>query len=320
MIARWALLIKGDRRFGRIYPAAIRWALLGLALLALFLFATTPVSAAPLLDDDDDGEEIFQTKCSGCHTIGGGRLVGPDLQGVTELRDSDWLEDFIQNPEQLFAAGDPIALKLLEEYNNLKMPNLGLSEDEVEDVIEYLEDLEGGGAAPVQPAPTTAAPVAASAQTGRDLFTGEQPLANGGMPCIACHSVSGAGELGGGGLGPDLTQAFRRLGGEAGLSASLSNIAFPTMAGPYANHSLTPEEVASLVAFLRQADGLQAATVSVPPGAVTGSTLMFFGIAALGTLALYGLLWLLNIRRQRTHPGRLPARTPINRSTARSER
>ena len=29
----------------------------------------------------DQGQQIFQLKCTSCHTIGGGKLVGPDLQG-----------------------------------------------------------------------------------------------------------------------------------------------------------------------------------------------------------------------------------------------
>ena len=36
------------------------------------------------------GEEIFQSKCSACHSIGGGRRVGPDLAGVMERRTKDW--------------------------------------------------------------------------------------------------------------------------------------------------------------------------------------------------------------------------------------
>ena len=31
-----------------------------------------------------DGEQIFKTNCVSCHTIGGGRLIGPDLEGVTK--------------------------------------------------------------------------------------------------------------------------------------------------------------------------------------------------------------------------------------------
>ena len=39
----------------------------------------------------EKGEEIFQGNCAGCHTIGKGTLVGPDLSGVTLRREENWL-------------------------------------------------------------------------------------------------------------------------------------------------------------------------------------------------------------------------------------
>ena len=35
-----------------------------------------------------NGEQLFKTNCTACHTIGGGRLVGPDLIGVTNKRNT----------------------------------------------------------------------------------------------------------------------------------------------------------------------------------------------------------------------------------------
>jgi len=39
----------------------------------------------------DAGEQVFNTTCFACHTIGGGRLIGPDLAGVHEKRSQEWL-------------------------------------------------------------------------------------------------------------------------------------------------------------------------------------------------------------------------------------
>ena len=53
--------------------------------------------------------------------------------------------------------------------------------------------------------------------------------------------MTSIGGLGGGALGPDLTHAAQRYPGP-GLAAVLGNIAFPTMAGPFTNRPLTPQE------------------------------------------------------------------------------
>ena len=91
--------------------------------------------------------------CKACHTIGGGKLIGPDLQGVTERRDEAWLIKFIQNSQALIDAGDPVAVQVFEEYNKIPMPpNPQLNEDQVKDLLLYIES--GGkipGAAELQP-------------------------------------------------------------------------------------------------------------------------------------------------------------------------
>ena len=60
-------------------------------------------------------QELFQTRCAVCHTIGGGRLVGPDLQGVAERRSEDWIIRFVQHSQQLVQSGDSVAVALFEE-------------------------------------------------------------------------------------------------------------------------------------------------------------------------------------------------------------
>ncbi len=52
-----------------------------LAFVLLILLSDSPghVEAAPLRQDAVTGEQTFKTKCAACHTVGGGKLVGPDL-------------------------------------------------------------------------------------------------------------------------------------------------------------------------------------------------------------------------------------------------
>jgi len=84
------------------------------------------------------GEELFQSKgCVACHTIGEGKLSGPDLQGVTERREEEWMKKWIKSPDTMVFS-DPIAKELLAEYM-VPMPNQGLTDQEVIEVISYLK-------------------------------------------------------------------------------------------------------------------------------------------------------------------------------------
>ncbi len=90
----------------------------------------------------ETGQQIFQSKCTACHTIGKGKLVGPDLAGVTSRREEGWLKRQIKEPDTLLAENDPIAMQLLQEANNIPMVPLGLSDADVVEVIAYLKSTE----------------------------------------------------------------------------------------------------------------------------------------------------------------------------------
>lgn len=87
----------------------------------------------------DKGQYLFSTRCAACHTIGNGDKVGPDLMGVTSVRDRDWLMKIIADPIKLLDDKDPLALALFKKYNEIRMPKLGLPEEDVHAVIEYMK-------------------------------------------------------------------------------------------------------------------------------------------------------------------------------------
>ena len=86
-----------------------------------------------------DGQRLFQSRCSACHTIGQGDKLGPDLLGVTTRRDRDWLLRYIQAPDEVLATGDLIATALFEKYKKVGMPNLRLVTSEVFSLVSYLD-------------------------------------------------------------------------------------------------------------------------------------------------------------------------------------
>ncbi|HHG84701.1 MAG TPA: cytochrome c [Bacteroidetes bacterium] len=101
-----------------------------------------PVSSVELGDVDDamvaEGMELFKTKCSACHKIEK-RYIGPKLAGVTTRRTPEWIMNMILNPEEM-VANDPIAKKLLMEYNS-PMANQSLVEDEARKILEYFRTI-----------------------------------------------------------------------------------------------------------------------------------------------------------------------------------
>ena len=85
------------------------------------------------------GEDLFRRRCQDCHTVGAGDAIGPDLEGVTERRERAWLAKYIMKLGEVLASGDPIAKALYEKHHRIPMPNLGMSEEDVEQLIGYLE-------------------------------------------------------------------------------------------------------------------------------------------------------------------------------------
>lgn len=205
------------------------------------------------------GEEIFNNTCKACHTINGGRLIGPDLAGIKEKRDQDWLISFIRASQKMVSAGDSLAVALFEEYNNIPMPDNNLSDDEILSILNYIEGASGSTPAEVagqQQIPDSTGQVATVSYSyemldrGKALFYGYEKFANGASSCIACHYIQDASLMGGGKLSFDLTASYGRLG-EAGINAILTNPPFPAMNVALRNKNLTDEEKEAITAMLQ---------------------------------------------------------------------
>jgi mono/diheme cytochrome c family protein len=202
-----------------------------------------------------EAADYFRQNCASCHTIGGGRLTGPDLKNVTSRKDPEWLVRFVTNPQAALDQGDAYAVKLQQEARGVVMPTVsGISRSRVEALLSLIEaesKLEKSQFAGLQitDRPFTDEEI----ELGRQLFRGARRLANGGPPCISCHTMRDVAALGGGRLGPDLTRAFERMEDRRNMAAWLTAPATPVMQPVFKRHSLGPEEILPLVALFEHA-------------------------------------------------------------------
>lgn len=221
-------------------------------LLHFTVFACV-VIALPSVLTAQEAAEYFKLNCMSCHSIGGGRLTGPDLKDVTKRKDRAWLSRFLLDPKAMMDAGDAYALKLKDDARGTVMPTLPTMNkaraEALLDLIEAESKLEKSQFKGVQLSerPFTAHDVA----RGHDIFRGYRSLKNGGPACISCHAINGIGGFGGGTLAPDLTTVFERYGGRRTLATWLSAPALPTMQATFKTHPLEPDEVLALTAYFQ---------------------------------------------------------------------
>ena len=250
-------------------------------LVAGWLGGSQPASA------QESGKDIFQKSCAACHSIGAGRLVGPDLKGVNDRRPEDWLLKFIKSSDKLVKSGDKTAVALLDEYR-MPMPDQALSDDQIRKVLAHVKESGGSTAAAKEPA-IAATPAAsgtpAEIQLGGDLFEGKVRFANGGPSCNACHHVASDAHLGGGVLAAELTLVFSRMG-KQGVSAILTGNPFPVMQAAYAGKEFSEKEINALVGFLQHVDQEHARQMPKQWGwrvfsAGAGGVVVLLGIAGL---------------------------------------
>ena len=128
------------------------------------------------------GKLVEDLRCLECHRIRGvGGVLAPDLSIEGSRVRPAWLKDFLKNPQ-------PIRLSVEE-----RMPHFQLTAAEINTVVNYLTTVLVTDLAPVE-IPKQLAP------QGRRLYFQK-------YTCQACHQ---RGERGGA-IGPELTQAGRRL-------------------------------------------------------------------------------------------------------------
>ncbi len=225
--------------------------------------------------------------CMSCHSVGAGKLVGPDLKGITEKRSEEWLLKFIKSPKAMIDSGDKVAVALFEEFK-VMMPDPPLTDAEIKLALEFTKGAAGEAPAP---APTVSATPEQIA-LGEQLFQGHVALSGGGPTCVSCHDVTSDAIISGGILAKELTTVFTRLGG-AGVRAVMGSPPFPVMQAAYQDKPLTEDEMTALVGFLQKVSADQEHHMPRDTG------LWLAGSGVVGVIVLLFLFHLLWGRRKR---------------------
>jgi len=168
-------------------------------VVALLSFAQNPVPEASrfsLVPDEPALEPptgaaavVFQRyQCLQCHSLRGRfGTVAPDLGWEGDKVQRDWLVGFLKEPYPIRPA------------STLRMPNFGMTDEEVQIAADFIESNWWDDAVPPDPF-AGKAPDPELVERGRELFADA-------YSCLDCHQVGEEGELD----GPVLTEIGSRL-------------------------------------------------------------------------------------------------------------
>jgi len=90
-------------------------------------------SGIPLLADVAKGKKVYAENCAICHTVNGGRAMGPDFNLVSYTRKKEEIREYAKDPYSLFEKFG---------YSANAMPTLPLEDQQFDDVADYISSLQ----------------------------------------------------------------------------------------------------------------------------------------------------------------------------------
>lgn len=184
-----------------------------------------------------EGKRVWQKyNCNDCHTILGiGGYYAPDVTKVAVYRDHAWLKMFLKDPQGVWQA-------------TRKMPNLGLTDAEIDNLVAFLDWVSGIDTNNWPPTPMMEAAAPEVSAAGGEVIPAEEGarlfVLRG---CRSCHMVGGVG----GKVGPDLTHVGS---GQPDMEWHIRHLRDPRSVHPDsampAFASLPEEELESLAEYL----------------------------------------------------------------------
>ncbi|MBK8501844.1 MAG: cytochrome c [Saprospiraceae bacterium] len=244
-----------------------------------------------LSQESTDIADLFKIKCAICHTIGGGKLIGPDLSGVDQRHSRDWLVEFVRSSQKMINRGDPAAVALFEANNKIQMPDPMISDDQIQSILDHIEAQSGQAASGSEYVSILEGASPENRESGRRLFEGLHSFSNGGPSCLSCHNdISTYFFSENSYSNKDIRTSFSTLG-EAGIKAILESPPFPVMRKAFEGRPLQEAEIHDLLVFLRDSGSANA-------HANPSSGYLLYGLG--GTVLLLFLIAGLWIERKRT--------------------
>lgn len=231
-------------------------------ILGLFLgLAPFALGAAPKVPVDmgDPAATDFTMKCAGCHTIGGGKLTGPDLKDAAAWKLPD-IATKIKTMEKKVGPLTPEEIQALGKF--IQDPKVHERLTAEQERIARAEEAKYEKGDP---------------NKGTDLFFGRVALAHGGLACAACHRTGDPGAS----MGPDLVPVFGKMG-MTPLVSACEKTPFRVMDAAYRDHAVTHQEAIHLAKYL------ESVSTKTPVGDGADPTL-FAGAAGLGLFSLGGM-------------------------------
>ena len=189
------------------------------------------------------GKKVWEKHdCIGCHTlIGEGSYYAPELKDVYSRKGPAYLRAFLKDPVAVWFGGAEAA------RGRRKMPNLHLTDTEIERLIAFLawvDRIDTHGWPPRAEAAEAPAPEASPAAAADAAVERGRALVQ-AKGCASCHRIAGAG----GTVGPDLTGVGARLDRET-LRRRLRD---PQSVNPDSimpNFHFTEDQIEDLAAYL----------------------------------------------------------------------
>lgn len=199
-----------------------------LVILTIDTMGKLDSRAPEITEEINAGKKVWHKyDCIGCHTIfGNGSYFAPDMTKVAEHKPKGYLKKFILNPKAI--------------RTDASMPKLGLTEEEAENLMAFLEWVSKVDTNNWPPEPILAVAATARATTPGQVVYQQ-------YECAECHQIKGIG----GTAGPDLTQIGSKIPDVEWHIQHLKNpeSVIPDSAMPNYDH-LTDDELKQISEYL----------------------------------------------------------------------